>query len=51
MLISWQAGHHFFGYHVPTVFGSGLVGKPSAAREELPLLYLFLVFHHLMISL
>ena len=29
-----QVNHFFFGCHVPTVFGSGLLGKPSGAREE-----------------
>jgi hypothetical protein len=28
-----QVNHFFFGCHVPTVFSSGLVGKPSGARE------------------
>jgi hypothetical protein len=28
-----QGHHFFFGCHVPTVFGSGLLGKPSRTRE------------------
>src|SRR6266516_2741496 len=30
-----QVHHFFFGCHVPTVFGSGLLGKPSSTREWL----------------
>lgn len=26
-------GNHFFGCHVPTLFGSGLFSKPSSTRE------------------
>ncbi len=28
-----QVDHFFFGCHVPTLFGSGLLGKPSSTRE------------------
>lgn len=31
--------YHFFGCHVSTVFGSGLVGKPFSARKNLHLLF------------